>query len=128
MNESSRKEADNSSLAESPNSYKNYGVSMTNSRFIKLNHTEATFWLMANHPVAYLLLNLVALRAKRTHNHPSGLNVGEALLGDYEAIGATRQQYRTALDVLTRLKYLVICETCRTRKNQPPERPPKELR
>lgn len=102
-------------LSDAPNLYKlsSGGVS---ERFIKLNECEATYWLMANHPVAYLLLNLIALRAQRKSNHPSGLCVGEAFTGDYESIGSTRQQYRTALEVLTRLKYIAIVETCRTRK------------
>ena len=104
-------------LSDAPNLYKQNGVSMSsNSNFLKLNRCEATFWLMANHPNAYLLLNLIALRAQRTPNHPSGLEIGEALVGDFESIGATRQNYRTALGVLTRMKYITICETCRTRK------------
>jgi len=109
-------------ISDTPNLYKKNGVSVSNipnvqiSNYIQLNRCEAAFWLMANHPNAYLLLNLVAMRAQRTPNAPSGLVIGEALIGDYEAIGATRQQYRTALSVLVRMKYLTISETCRTRK------------
>ena len=120
--ESCKMDADNSILPETPNSYKDYGESVSNisiptiSNYIQLNRCEATFWLMANHPNAYLLLNLVALRAQRTPNAPSGLVIGEALIGDYESTGSTRQQYRTALATLVRMKYLTISETCRTRK------------
>ena len=102
-------------LTQSPNLYKQTGA-FVSKRFIKLNPCEATLWLMAKHPNAYLLLNLVAIRAERIPNHPSGLEVGESLIGDHEAIGATRQEYRTALKVLVRMKYLTISETCRNRK------------
>ena len=102
-------------LTHSPNLYKQTG-DFVSKRFIKLNPCEATLWLMANHPNAYLLLNLIAIRAERIPNHPSGLAVGEALIGDHEAIGSTRQEYRTALNALVRMKYLTISETCRTRK------------
>lgn len=121
------RESDNGKLntpiiSDAPNLYKQNGVSVSNispiqiSNYIQLNRCESAFWLMANHPNAYLLLNLVAMRAQRTPNAPSGLEVGEALIGDYEAIGATRGQYRAALKVLTRMKYLTISETCRNRK------------
>lgn len=109
-------------LSDAPNLYKQNGASVSNiptiqiSNYIQLNRCEAAFWLMANHPNAYLLLNLVALRAQRTPNSPSGLIIGEAFIGDYESIGATRGQYRAALKVLTRMKYLTISETCRNRK------------
>lgn len=120
-------ESDNGNLntpiiSDAPNLYKQNGAAVSNIPtiqipiFLKLNRCEATFWLMANHPNAYLLLNLVALRAQRTPNSPSGLIIGEALIGDYESIGATRGQYRAALKVLIRMKYLTISETCRTRK------------
>lgn len=102
-------------LPHPPNLYKQTGV-FVSKRFVKLNPCEATIWLMANHPNAYLLLNLIAIRAERTPDHPSGLQVGEALIGDHEAIGATRGQYRAALKVLIRMKYLTISETCRNRK------------
>lgn len=122
VHESDSRKLNTPSLSDAPNLYKQNGASVSNIPplsipiFLKLNRCEATFWLMANHPNAYLLLNLVALRAQRTPNSPSGLIIGEALIGDYEAIGATRQQYRTALNVLVRMKYLTISETCRTRK------------
>ena len=107
----------NSIIADAPNIYKQNGAFVNPLPiFLKLNRCEATLWLMANHPTAYLLLNLVALRAQRIPKHPSGLEVGESLIGDYEAIGATRGQYRAALAVLIRMKYLTISETCRTRK------------
>jgi len=102
-------------LPHPPNLYKQTGV-FVSKRYLKLNPCEETIWLLANHPFAYLLLSLVAIRAERNIDNPSGLQIGESFIGDYEAIGATRQQYRTALNVLVRRKYLTISETCRTRK------------
>ena len=89
---------------------------MSNERFIKYIPSEAASWLRSKYPFAFLLLNLIAERARRLPNDPSGLEIGEAYIGDYESIGCTRQQYRTALHVLIHRKYLTICETCRTRK------------
>lgn len=89
---------------------------MASERFIKFKPSEEADWLLANYPFAYLLLNLVAIRARRTPNDPGGLQIGEAHIGDYSAIGASRQQYRTALQVLCSKNYLTICETNRTRK------------
>ena len=89
--------------------------------FIKLNRCETTEWLLTKHPNAYLLLTLIALRAQRTADHPSGIKVGEALIGDHEAAGLTRRQYRTALDFLIINKYLQKIETCRNRKKSTTE-------
>jgi len=49
-------------------------------------------------PIALALLTQIALRARRTVEqfNPHHLKLGEALIGDYRSIGATRQQYRTA--------------------------------
>lgn len=103
-------------LSDLPNLYKHNGISVSENNFIKLNRCERAFWLMSKHPTAYLLLNLVAMRAQRTNNSPSGLKIGEALIGDYTAIGATRSQYRHALKILILNKFLTIIETCRNRK------------
>ena len=85
-------------------------------RFIKFIPSEISDHLRSKHPFAFLLLQLVAERARRLPGDPSGLKVGEAYIGDYESIGATRGQYRHALVVLTQYKLLQIMETCRNRK------------
>ena len=84
--------------------------------FIKLNRSEEAEELLIKHPNAYLLLNLAALRAQRTKNHHSGLAIGEALIGDWKAMGLTEQQYRTAKKHLLSNKYFKIVETNRNRK------------
>lgn len=66
--------------------------------FIKFMRSEATDELL-RHPNSFTLLALIAQRARRelpTFN-PYGLQVGEAMIGDYEAAGLSRQEFRTAL-------------------------------
>lgn len=84
--------------------------------FVKLSRSSETEWLLRK-PFAFALLSLVALRAQRISNHPSGLKSGEALIGDHKSIGATRGQYRGALAFLVENKLIEIIETCRSRKN-----------
>src|ERR1700722_1314790 len=68
--------------------------------FIKL-HREGLD-LLKDSPPAFLLLVLIALRAKRADPVYSiyKLKANEAFIGDYETIGLTRSQYRTAIEKL----------------------------
>lgn len=85
-------------------------------RFIKfIPGPEAEF--LQSKPFANSLLQLIATRARREDGHPDGLNIGECWIGDYDAIGATRQNYRTALDWLIRLKHVEIVENRRCKKS-----------
>ena len=68
----------------------------TKKGFLKLNRTEEAEQLLIHEPNCYLLLSVIAYRAKRTevfsvHN----LKIGEALIGDDGSCGLTTQQYRT---------------------------------
>lgn len=86
-------------------------------RFLKLILSAELDYLQENHPNAFLLLILIAKRARRYDGNPDELVIGEAYIGDYEKAGiATRQQYRTALDVLTMRSHIIKVETCRTRQ------------
>ncbi len=85
-------------------------------RFLKYIPSEKSSHLRSTYPFAFLLLQLVAERARRTPNDPSGLDVGEAYIGDHKSFGATRQQYRTALKHLVDKQFLEIIENCRNRK------------
>jgi hypothetical protein len=49
------------------------------------------------HPKEFALLALIAERARRTDSEIAGLKMRESLVGDFEAVGLTRQEYRTAL-------------------------------
>lgn len=89
--------------------------------FLKLTTTnnqnsEADF-LAANYPNAFILLYFIARRARRISGLPDGLEIGMALIGDWENMGLSRQNYRTALKVLETNKFLEILETNRNRKN-----------
>ena len=85
-------------------------------RFIKFIPSEEAMYLAKKHPNAFILLMFIAERARREKGHPDGLNVGECHIGDWENMGLTRQNYRTALKVLVLNKILIILETNRTRK------------
>ena len=85
-------------------------------KFLKLIRSDFLLWLMRNHPWAYLLLNLIALRSCRTLPNNDGLKIGEAFIGDHESIGATRGQYRHALKILQQQATIEIIETCRNRE------------
>ena len=85
--------------------------------YIQLARSEKVEWLLATHPNAFLLLTLIALRARRTRNSPDGLEIGECHIGDYEKAGIeSREKYRNALELLEKLGTIKKVETCRTRK------------
>src|SRR5580693_9063545 len=89
-------------------------------RFIKFIPSEESEYLQKNHPNAFLLLCLIAQRARRISGHPDGLNIGEAQIGDYKEAGIeTRDKYRTALEILVARKHIEKVETCRNRKKCP---------
>ena len=68
-----------------------------NPGFIKLNRSSETFELLSD-PNAFILLTVIALRARRTDEfNIHNLKSGEALIGDYQRCGLTRQQFRTAM-------------------------------
>ncbi len=73
---------------------------MSKTGFIKL-HREGLELLEAS-PPAFLLLALIAFRARRTGSTYSThkLKMNEAVIGDHETIGLTRQQYRGAIEKL----------------------------
>lgn len=86
------------------------------SRFIKFIPSEKSDYLIEKHPNAFLLLTLIATRARRTPGHIDGLEVGDAHIGDYKSCGLTLRQYRTAKEILCKLKIITIKLTCRNRK------------
>lgn len=70
--------------------------------FIKLMRSPATRELLRDGP-AFQLLTQIALRAKRTNDfNVHGLQIGQALIGDYASCGLTRRKYRTAMAHLER--------------------------
>ncbi len=77
-------------------------------RFIKFIPGQRADWLQENYPNAFLLLTLIAKRARRYSGHIDEFEIGWALLGDHKSAGLTRQQYRTSLDFLEEKKFLEI--------------------
>lgn len=67
-----------------------------NKGFIKLQRSEEVEALATTRPTAFVLLTLIALRARRkTQRTFDGRQMGEAYIGDYESYGVTEQIYRT---------------------------------
>jgi len=80
-------------------------------KYLMLNRTLDTKELLRD-PHAFVLLTLVALRARRTNGiDTDSLTIGQALIGDYETIGLTRQEYRTALKHLEKYQILTTQPT-----------------
>ena len=73
--------------------------------FIKLKRSKDLEDVLAYYPNAFLLLTLIEIRARRSDDgiNPHGLELGEALIGDYSASGMKRQAYRSALQKLVDL-------------------------
>lgn len=83
-------------------------------KFIKLIRHEDSHQilpLIEKHPNAFLLLTVIALRARRTLDPVNGLDVGQCYLGDYRHYGMTEQKYRTAKKHLEKLKIVTFQAT-----------------
>jgi len=84
-------------------------------KYIKfIRGQEANF--LISKPFVFALLALIAERARRVNGLPDGLEIGECYVGDHKAFGASRKQYRTALEFLIMRKHVEKIETCRNRK------------
>lgn len=83
--------------------------SFSKGNFVGLHRGEETDALQRRHPAAYLLLNLIARRARYSPSRSeiTDLGYGQAFIGDYKEAGlTTRSQYRSALE---RLEKLHLC-------------------
>jgi hypothetical protein len=76
--------------------------------FVKLQRSETTEELLGD-PIALHLLTVIAFRA-RFSDAPNleGLVFGEALVGDFDACGMTRGEYRSALDRLQKWRLVEV--------------------
>ena len=91
---------------------------MADQRFIKYIPSDKAAWLRQYHPNAFLLLSLIAERARRNPGHIDGLEIGDAHIGDFQIAGIeSRSKYRTALKTLVDFRVIAIKKTCRTRKS-----------
>lgn len=70
--------------------------------------------MLQNAPDCFLLLSLIAIRARRTdENNWDGLEIGEAKLGDFKSCGLTRARYRAAIQNLKSNQQITIRTTNR---------------
>lgn len=65
--------------------------------------------MLEERPTAFLLLSLIANRARRTNEKDLmiDLEIGEALIGDFFAYGVTRAVYRTDKEYLIRNGFIL---------------------
>jgi hypothetical protein len=66
-----------SNLSDVPKKHNTKGTSVSEKGFVKLIRSTLTDFLQEKHPNAFLLLSLIARRARRTSGHPDGLKIGE---------------------------------------------------
>lgn len=74
---------------------------------------ERTLQLATKYKNAFILLTIIAHRARRNDNsiNEHNLELGEALIGDYATCGMSEQEYRTAKLQLTRFKIITTRAT-----------------
>lgn len=94
---------------------------MAKNRFVKFMDSEESDFLLERYPNAFLLLALIAKRARRTQGHIDGLEIGDAHIGDHKSCGLSEREYRTAKEVLCKLKIIRIKQTCRNRQKSTTE-------
>lgn len=82
--------------------------------FLKLVRSDAAESLL-RYPNCFVVLTLVSLRARREAPafNPAGLREGEALVGDFAAVGLSRQEFRTAIANLEKWGFVTIRTTTR---------------
>lgn len=104
-----------STIPSRPNLHKQKDVGMSNNqRFLKFIVSDKSKWLREHYPNAFLLLCLIAERARRETNKPDGLWVGDVILARDEAskaCGITVDQFRTALSKLEENNIVKIIKT-----------------
>ena len=70
--------------------------------YVKMNRDSLFFDVLKKSHDAFILWSVIAFRASVFGNPIEGLKPGEAMVGDHEEYGMTRQRYRTALKNLER--------------------------
>jgi hypothetical protein len=75
--------------------------------WLKMMRTDDMLELIKASPIAFTLAAVIALRArfKPGRNPITGLDQGEAFLGDHNVYGMSLQQYRTAKKNLAKWKF-----------------------
>ena len=81
-------DSDTANLIDDSKFHKRRRTSVSKRKFIQYCPCDDSFTLRMKHPFAFLLLTLIAERARRTYKIYDGLDVGEAYIGDHQTIGA----------------------------------------
>jgi hypothetical protein len=80
--------------------------------YVQLMRTPDTFEFIRTDHTGFILAAVIGLRARRTGSLAfDGLEIGEALLGDFEAYGMSREQYRSACRRLARIGFATFRTT-----------------
>lgn len=80
--------------------------------FIQLNRSPELQSLIKVRHTAFVLLTMIALRARRTNDeYFDDLQIGEAYLGDYESYGVTESVYRADKKFLEKYKLVTFKPT-----------------
>lgn len=78
-----------------------------NDTFIKFNRNSESFWkLVQKRHSAFILLCIIAQRARRFFDENTGLETGESWIGDFEKYNSTRSKYRTDLKWLVKFGFI----------------------
>lgn len=88
-------------------------MTQRNNAFIQLNRCNLFWELIKRRHTAYVLLTMIALRARRTYGIVDQLDIGEAFIGDCSDYGVTRQVYRSDIRLLVKLLLITIRTTSR---------------
>lgn len=91
------------------------GAPLCESRgWFKAMRGEAPLELIRRSPNAFILASVIAYRARwRQGFNADGLALGEAMLGDCDAMGMSEQEYRTAKAQLKRWRFATFRSTNR---------------
>jgi len=101
---------DNYSLPYAPDLHKHKELYVS-ERFIKFIPSQTSDWLRSTYPNAFLILSVIAERARRTNDMPDGLLIGDAIIS-YEKLGEScglsKKQVRLAIEKLVEHQILEI--------------------
>ena len=87
------------------------GVIVLNYGYIKSNRSDEAWALLKHSHHAFVLLWVIAQRARRREQTSYDLEISEALIGDCGNYGMTEREYRTAKKVLEKLGFATFKTT-----------------
>ncbi len=76
--------------------------------YIKSARCEEAWTLLKKNYHAFILLWVIAQRARRIKDEINKLEIGEAMIGDFENYGMSKQNYRTAKKILETCKLVTL--------------------